>query len=130
MLDIGSNPVHLLVADAHPGARPLPAWSHRTTLRLAEHLEPDGAVAAEGVQRLEECVRKACEIADDQGAEETLALASAAFSVPLGAGRLPGTSCPATLPVRRTSQHCGSTSAGRWVASCGTSSSSARPIAS
>ena len=34
VLDVGSNTVHLLVVDAHPGARPLPAHSHKAELRL------------------------------------------------------------------------------------------------
>ena len=38
VLDVGSNTVHLLVVDAHPGARPWPAASHKVELRLAEHL--------------------------------------------------------------------------------------------
>ena len=43
VLDIGSNTGHLLVVDAHRGAAPLPAYSHKEPLRLAEHLE-DGEV--------------------------------------------------------------------------------------
>ena len=39
VLDVGSNTVHLLVVDAHPGARPLPAYSHKAELRLAELLD-------------------------------------------------------------------------------------------
>ncbi|NEE40373.1 Ppx/GppA family phosphatase, partial [Streptomyces sp. SID7982] len=39
VLDVGSNTVHLLVVDAHPGARPLPAHSHKAELRLAELLD-------------------------------------------------------------------------------------------
>ena len=39
VLDIGSNTGHLLVVDAHDGAAPLPAYSHKEPLRLAEHLE-------------------------------------------------------------------------------------------
>ena len=42
VLDVGSNTVHLLVVDAHEGARPLPAHSHKAELRLAEHLTDDG----------------------------------------------------------------------------------------
>ena len=38
VLDVGSNTVHLLVVDAHHGAAPLPAHSHKTEMRLAEHL--------------------------------------------------------------------------------------------
>ena len=52
VLDVGSNTVHLLVVDAHPGARPLPAHSHKAELRLAELLDEDGAIGAEGVDRL------------------------------------------------------------------------------
>src|ERR1700743_1642778 len=40
VLDVGSNTVHMLVVDAHPGARPLPAFSHKVDLRLAP---PPGA---------------------------------------------------------------------------------------
>ncbi|HEV2935161.1 MAG TPA: Ppx/GppA family phosphatase, partial [Streptosporangiaceae bacterium] len=28
VLDVGSNTVHLLLVDAYPGARPMPAFSH------------------------------------------------------------------------------------------------------
>ena len=45
VLDIGSNTGHLLVVDAHGGAAPLPASSHKQPLRLAEHLDEDGAVS-------------------------------------------------------------------------------------
>ena len=45
VLDVGSNTVHLLVVDAHRGAAPLPAYSHKTELRLAEHLDKDGKIA-------------------------------------------------------------------------------------
>ncbi len=53
VLDVGSNTVHLLVVDAHPGARPLPAYSHKAELRLAELLD-DGRRdrPATGVDRL------------------------------------------------------------------------------
>jgi len=37
-LDVGSNTVHLLVVDAHQGAHPLPAFSYKEQLRLADHL--------------------------------------------------------------------------------------------
>ena len=52
VLDVGSNTVHLLVVDAHPGARPLPAHSHKADLRLAQLLDDDGAIGPEGVDRL------------------------------------------------------------------------------
>ncbi|MDO9590310.1 MAG: Ppx/GppA family phosphatase, partial [Microcella sp.] len=34
VIDVGSNTVHLLVVDAHPGASPVPYHSQRSTLRL------------------------------------------------------------------------------------------------
>ena len=48
VIDVGSNTVHLLVVDAHPGAHPLPDYSHSVPLRLAEHLTDEGALSDEG----------------------------------------------------------------------------------
>ena len=57
VLDIGSNTGHLLVVDAHGGAAPLPAYSHKQPLRLAEHLDEDGAVSQTGIDALtSQCV--------------------------------------------------------------------------
>ena len=36
VLDIGSNTVHLLLVDAHPGARPVPYASHKRRLSLVQ----------------------------------------------------------------------------------------------
>ena len=58
VLDIGSNTVHLLVVDAHPGAHPLPAYSHKVALRLAEYLE-DGRIGAAGATALAEIIQDA-----------------------------------------------------------------------
>lgn len=79
VLDIGSNSVHLLVVDAHPGAAPLPATSHKEVIRLAELLDDDGAVRGEGRKRLTAFVAEALEIAQDQGAEEIMAFATSAI---------------------------------------------------
>ena len=76
VLDVGSNTVHLLVVDAHPGARPLPACSHRTELRLAERLDADGAVSAEGLRRLVDTVREAVRFAEDKGVQDLLPIAT------------------------------------------------------
>ncbi|ANW19717.1 Ppx/GppA phosphatase family protein [Streptomyces clavuligerus] len=78
VLDVGSNTVHLLVVDAHPGARPLPAHSHKAELRLAELLDEDGAIGAGGVDRLVATVHRAVQAAEDQGCEQVLAFATSA----------------------------------------------------
>jgi exopolyphosphatase/guanosine-5'-triphosphate,3'-diphosphate pyrophosphatase len=78
VLDVGSNTVHLLVVDAHPGARPLPAHSHKAELRLAQLLDDDGAIGADGVDRLVAVVHEALRAAEDKGVEELLPFATSA----------------------------------------------------
>jgi exopolyphosphatase / guanosine-5'-triphosphate,3'-diphosphate pyrophosphatase len=78
VLDVGSNTVHLLVVDAHPGARPLPAHSHKAELRLAQLLDDDGAIGPDGVDRLIGVVREALQAAEDKGVEDLLPFATSA----------------------------------------------------
>jgi exopolyphosphatase/guanosine-5'-triphosphate,3'-diphosphate pyrophosphatase len=78
VLDIGSNTGHLLVVDAHGGAAPLPASSHKQPLRLAEHLDDDGAVTKKGIKALTDFCASATEIAEDKGCEEMLGFATSA----------------------------------------------------
>ncbi|MCX5559652.1 Ppx/GppA phosphatase family protein [Streptomyces sp. NBC_00038] len=78
VLDVGSNTVHLLVVDAHPGARPLPAHSHKADLRLAQLLDTSGAIDREGVDKLIETVQAALEAAEDKGVEALLPFATSA----------------------------------------------------
>ncbi|MCN9241692.1 Ppx/GppA family phosphatase [Streptomyces sp. RY43-2] len=78
VLDVGSNTVHLLVVDAHPGARPLPAHSHKADLRLAQLLDGDGAIGSEGVDRLITVVLDARQAAEDKGVEDLLPFATSA----------------------------------------------------
>ncbi|WP_327305265.1 Ppx/GppA phosphatase family protein [Streptomyces sp. NBC_01298] len=78
VLDVGSNTIHLLVVDAHPGARPLPAHSHKVELRLAELLDADGAVTPEGVERLVSVIGDAVQAAEDKGCEDVLPFATSA----------------------------------------------------
>ncbi|MFF4963037.1 Ppx/GppA family phosphatase [Streptomyces sp. NPDC001222] len=78
VLDVGSNTVHLLVVDAHPGARPLPAHSHKAELRLALLLDGDGAIGPEGVDKLIAVVRDALQAAEDKGVEDLLPFATSA----------------------------------------------------
>lgn len=78
VLDIGSNTGHLLVVDAHGGAAPLPAYSHKEPLRLADALDERGAVTGEGIEALVRFVREAVEVAEDKGCAEILAFATSA----------------------------------------------------
>jgi exopolyphosphatase / guanosine-5'-triphosphate,3'-diphosphate pyrophosphatase len=78
VLDVGSNTVHLLVVDAYPGARPIPAFSHKAVLSLAAHLEPDNTLSELGEQRLTSVVSEAMQIAEDKGVEEFIAFATSA----------------------------------------------------
>ncbi|MEC3996231.1 Ppx/GppA phosphatase family protein [Actinacidiphila sp. DG2A-62] len=78
VLDVGSNTVHLLVVDAHPGARPLPAYSHKAELRLAELLDEQGAIGPHGVDRLVATVADAMRVAEDKGVEDVLPFATSA----------------------------------------------------
>ncbi|WP_395758887.1 Ppx/GppA family phosphatase [Streptomyces althioticus] len=78
VLDVGSNTVHLLVVDAHPGARPLPAHSHKAELRLAQLLDDDGSIGPDGIDRLVAVVHEALQAAEDKGVEELLPFATSA----------------------------------------------------
>ncbi|HET7735596.1 MAG TPA: Ppx/GppA phosphatase family protein [Nocardioidaceae bacterium] len=78
VLDIGSNTGHLLVVDAHGGAAPMPAYSFKEPLRLAEHLLPDGSMSEAGVVALTDFVARALVVAEDKGCEEMLGFATSA----------------------------------------------------
>jgi exopolyphosphatase / guanosine-5'-triphosphate,3'-diphosphate pyrophosphatase len=78
VLDVGSNTVHLLVVDAHPGAHPWPAYSEKAELRLAEKIGPDGKLTQSGADSLVEVVAKAKESAERHGTEDLLAFATSA----------------------------------------------------
>jgi exopolyphosphatase / guanosine-5'-triphosphate,3'-diphosphate pyrophosphatase len=79
VLDIGSNTGHLLVVDAHGGAAPMPAYSYKEQLRLAEHLDERGAVTEDGMGALLRFVSQALEVAEDKGCEEILGFATSAI---------------------------------------------------
>jgi exopolyphosphatase/guanosine-5'-triphosphate,3'-diphosphate pyrophosphatase len=78
VLDIGSNTGHLLVVDAHRGAAPLPAYSYKEPLRLAEHLDESGAVTQQGIDALAGFTSQALRVAEDKGSEDMLAFATSA----------------------------------------------------
>jgi exopolyphosphatase / guanosine-5'-triphosphate,3'-diphosphate pyrophosphatase len=78
VLDIGSNTGHLLVVDARAGAAPLPAYSFKQPLKLAEHLDSDGTMTQEGISKLVGFVGEAIDVAEDKGCEEMLGFATSA----------------------------------------------------
>jgi len=78
VLDVGSNTVHLLVVDAYQGARPMPAFSHKAELKLADHLDNGASLSGPGEQSLRGVVEDALRIAEDKGAEELIAFATSA----------------------------------------------------
>jgi len=79
VLDVGSNTVHLLVVDAYPGARPMPAYSHKTELKLAAHLEDGSTLSESGEASLRAVVEEALRIAEDNGVEDLVAFATSAI---------------------------------------------------
>jgi exopolyphosphatase / guanosine-5'-triphosphate,3'-diphosphate pyrophosphatase len=79
VLDVGSNTVHLLVVDAYPGARPMPAFSHKAELRLADNLDDASALSEQGENSLREAVEESLRIAEDKGAEDLIAFATSAI---------------------------------------------------
>jgi len=78
VLDIGSNTVHLLVADVRPGGRPLATTSRRSVLRLMRYLQPDGSISQEGVEALVAATTEARKVAASENVDELLATATSA----------------------------------------------------
>jgi exopolyphosphatase/guanosine-5'-triphosphate,3'-diphosphate pyrophosphatase len=78
VLDVGSNTVHLLVVDAHRGAQPVPQHSHKSELRLAEHIDADGDLGRAGADALVRAAVAAREEADELDCDELLAFATSA----------------------------------------------------
>jgi len=78
VLDIGSNTGHLLVVDAHDGAAPLPAYSYKQPLRLAEHLDAAGAVLQTGIDALTAFTAESLVVAEEKGCEDMLSFATSA----------------------------------------------------
>jgi exopolyphosphatase/guanosine-5'-triphosphate,3'-diphosphate pyrophosphatase len=77
-LDVGSNTVHLLVVDAHRGAQPVPQHSHKSQLRLAEHIDASGDLTKAGADALVGAALAARHEADELDCDELLAFATSA----------------------------------------------------
>ena len=78
VLDVGSNTVHLLVVDAHQGAQPLPAFSHKEELHLTDCLDGQNQLNSDCANRLLKFVTDALQIAEDKGVQDLVAFATSA----------------------------------------------------
>ncbi|MGV9556875.1 Ppx/GppA phosphatase family protein [Streptomyces sp. NPDC003401] len=76
VLDVGSNTVRLVVADARDGV-PLPVHTAKWRLRLSEQVKPGEPVPDEAVERLGDAVAAADRTAARWGATSPLAFATA-----------------------------------------------------
>ncbi len=79
VIDVGSNTIHLLAVDAHWGAHPIPASSHKIDLRLSEHTEDNGEISKKGANTLISFVRECQDCADEWGIEELIGFATSAI---------------------------------------------------
>lgn len=79
VLDVGSNTVHLLVVEAHAGARPIPTGTHKSVLRLMRYLSDDGRISDVGVDAIVDAVRAGLAAAHEAGIEALLPFATSAI---------------------------------------------------
>lgn len=79
ILDVGSNTVHLLVVDAEPGARPVPAADKTWNSPLLHQVGDDHAVSDEGQQELHDVIVEAHAYARELGVADFSAFATSAF---------------------------------------------------
>jgi exopolyphosphatase/guanosine-5'-triphosphate,3'-diphosphate pyrophosphatase len=76
VVDVGSNTVRLVVADAEGGV-PLPVHTAKWRLRLSEHVRPGSDIPEEDVERLVAAVSEASRTAGRWGAAGPVAFATA-----------------------------------------------------
>ena len=78
VLDVGSNTVHLLIVDAHPGAEPTPQLSQKSELRLSEAIDKRGELSRKGADALVAAVASARAEAKELHCDEMIAFATSA----------------------------------------------------
>lgn len=79
VLDIGSNTVHLLLVDAHPGARPSAYAEHKRSLPLIRYQDAEGAITEEGQHELVDFIREAVAFAEEHRAEDMISFCTSAI---------------------------------------------------
>src|SRR5690606_6225017 len=79
VIDVGSNTVHLLVVDAHPGASPVPYHSQRSVLRLMRYLDAEGSITEEGQQLIVQAIKEAVDTVTEIGVDDLIATATSAI---------------------------------------------------
>ena len=79
VIDVGSNTVHLLIVDAHPGASPVPYHSQRAVLRLMRYLDSDGAIIEQGIRLIIDSIRGSVETAHEIGVDDLICTATSAI---------------------------------------------------
>lgn len=79
VLDIGSNTVHLLLVDAHPGARPVAYAEHKRSLPLIRFQDTAGAITEEGQNELVDFIREAAAFAEEHRAEDMISFCTSAI---------------------------------------------------
>ena len=78
VLDVGSNSAQLQVVEASPGAPPLPTHAVKHATLLGEAMQPDGAIAPEGVDRVITAVRDTVDAARSLQVDRLFAFATSA----------------------------------------------------
>ena len=79
VLDVGSNTVHLVIVDAHSGARPIPHSSQKSVLRLMRYLEDDGSISDAGVAAILAAMHDAARMIRKSNLDELIPLATSAI---------------------------------------------------
>jgi exopolyphosphatase/guanosine-5'-triphosphate,3'-diphosphate pyrophosphatase len=80
-LDLGSNSFHLLVADSRPRGRIKRVRTKKLTIRLGEPVARTGALGPDAYERAASAFADLVAIADDEGADHVVAVATEALRV-------------------------------------------------
>lgn len=79
VLDVGSNTVHLLLVDVHPGARPTDYADHKRRLSLIRYLDSEGNITESGICALVDFINDAVDFAQRNAAEDMVSFCTSAI---------------------------------------------------